>query len=582
MSWLFGLKSSPQVPPPPSSSSGGSGDDGGGDSKKNDTNQQQQQQQRMNTESQYRFDSAALERAAKAAKDLEKSPHARDLLELSRQQEKTKQLEYEKQMIEMKTYQEELKANAAQKVAEERRKLLEEETRHNNERARYQDQLARKRNEDQMAQQSRLQEELLRKQEESVAKQESMRKKTIEQEAELKHQYDMKKLQAELKGKAQVERENREIYLEQIKLKAAEQRQTVLESIKTAGSVMGTGFQTLIEDPNKIVVAVGGLTLLALGVYTAKTGTTIGGKYLEARLGKPSLVRDTSRFTLLDTIKSPIKTVQRLRSNAEDSLQGVVLEPKLEERLREIAVATKNTKKNKGLFRNLLMYGPPGTGKTLFAKKLAMHSGMDYAIMTGGDVAPMGREGVSAIHKLFDWSQTNRRGLLLFVDEADAFLRKRANDQISEDLRASLNAFLYRTGEQSNKFMLVLASNKPEQFDYAINDRLDEIVNFTLPSTEERKRMIYFYFDKYLLKATKGAKQIKLDTFDFIKKCEDLAQKTEGFSGREISKLIVSCQAGAYASEEGKLTEKMIDEKLSLALASHDKKMKWRSSEEQE
>jgi ATPase family AAA domain-containing protein 3A/B len=54
----------------------------------------------------------------------------------------------------------------------------------------------------------------------------------MEQEAELKHQYDMKKLQAELKGKAQVERENREIYLEQIKLKASENRQTVLESIK--------------------------------------------------------------------------------------------------------------------------------------------------------------------------------------------------------------------------------------------------------------------------------------------------------------------------------------------------------------
>jgi len=47
--------------------------------------------------------------------------------------------------------------------------------------------------------------------------------------------------------------------------------------------------------------------------------------------------------------------------------------------------------------------------------------------MTGGDVAPMGRDGVSAIHKLFDWSSTSRRGLLLFVDEADAFLRKRAN-----------------------------------------------------------------------------------------------------------------------------------------------------------
>ena len=41
--------------------------------------------------------------------------------------------------------------------------------------------------------------------------------------------------------------------------------------------------------------------------------------------------------------------------------------------------------------------------------------------------------------------------LLLFVDEADAFLRKRSTEHISEDLRATLNAFLYRTGEQSNK-----------------------------------------------------------------------------------------------------------------------------------
>lgn len=45
-----------------------------------------------------------------------------------------------------------------------------------------------------------------------------------------------------------------------------------------------------------------------------------------------------------------------------------VLQPKLEERVRDIAIATRNTKQNKGLYRNILMYGPPGTGKTLFAK----------------------------------------------------------------------------------------------------------------------------------------------------------------------------------------------------------------------
>ena len=52
---------------------------------------------------------------------------------------------------------------------------------------------------------------------------------------------------------------------------------------------------------------------------------------------------------------------------------------------------------------------------------------------------------------------------------------------ISEDLRNALNAFLYRTGEASHKFMVVYASNQPEQFDWAINDRIDEMVEFKLP-----------------------------------------------------------------------------------------------------
>jgi len=104
-----------------------------------------------------------------------------------------------------------------------------------------------------------------------------------------------------------------------------------------------------------------------------------------------------------------------------------------------------NTKRHGAPFRHVLLHGPPGTGKTLFAKKLAEASGLHYAIMTGGDVAPLGRDAVTEMHKMFEWSNATSGGVLLFVDEADAFLRRRATEMLSEDLRNSLNAFLYRT-----------------------------------------------------------------------------------------------------------------------------------------
>lgn len=120
------------------------------------------------------------------------------------------------------------------------------------------------------------------------------------------------------------------------------------------------------------------------------------------------------------------------------------------------------------------------------------------------------RDGVTAIHKVFDWASTSRRGLLLFLDEADAFLRKRSSQGMSEDLRATLNAFLYRTGEQSNKYMLVLASNTPEHFDWAVNDRLDEVIEFQLPSLDERERLVRLYFEKFVLEpAAQRARYVK-------------------------------------------------------------------------
>ncbi|XP_066915630.1 ATPase family AAA domain-containing protein 3-like [Clytia hemisphaerica] len=579
MSWIFGVNKEQAVPQnfeQMMAQGGGAGAGAPGGAGGNNNNNDNKESSKPKAWS--NFDPSGLERAAKAARQLDGAKHAKDALDLARMQESTKQMEHQKELKEYEQNMARLELDKTRLMHEERRKTLSEETKHANQRAQFQDQLARKRYDDQLTQQQRMNEDNLAKQEESVKKQEAMRRATVEHEASLRHTNEMKKLDAKMKAQGAIERENKDIRNEQIKLQAKEHRETVLESLKTAGSILGTGITNFLSDWDKISSTVAGLSLLAVGVYAAKMGTGVTARFVEARLGKPSLVRDTSRLTLFTTLRHPIKAAKRLLVKPEDALKGIILEPKLNLRLHEVALSTANTRANNGMYRNLLLYGPPGTGKTMFAKSLAHHSGLDYAIMTGGDVAPMGRDGVTAMHKIFDWASTSRRGLLLFVDEADAFLRRRSTEHISEDLRSTLNAFLYRTGESSRKFMMVLASNQPDQLDWALSNRIDEVVEFNLPTIEEREQLVRRYFEEYILNAaTRGwrSQRIKVEDFDFTAKCREIAERTEGLSGREIAKLGIAWQASTYASAEGILTREILDARVEDMISQHKQKVEW-------
>lgn len=430
---------------------------------------------------------------------------------------------------------------------------------------------------DQINAQRHLQDEERRKAEESLRRQEEIRRKTLEYEAELRQQTEMARVKAETEGRIMQERKNHDLTLENKRVEAKEYRETVLEGIKLAGSTIGAGFKEFVSDREKLGNVAMTLSLIALGIYGAKVGTGVTGRYVEARLGKPALVRETTRRNALQMVKSPISTLQLAFGGAksgESALKNIVLPPNLESRLKRVAVSTAHTKKNNAPFRHLLLHGPPGTGKTLFAKGLARESGLHYAIMTGGDIAPLGKDAVSEIHKLFDWAQSTNKGVILFVDEADAFLRKRSTEHISEDMRNALNAFLYRTGEASKKFMIVYASNQPDQFDWAINDRIDEIVRFNMPGFDERLRMISLYMETYLLNPPKGSKPITVTGVDEAL-MREFAVETEGYSGREISKLAIAWQAAAYGTANASIDVDLLRSVLQESKNSKTQKQTW-------
>ena len=89
-----------------------------------------------------------------------------------------------------------------------------------------------------------------------------------------------------------------------------------------------------------------------------------------------------------------------------------------------------------------------------------------------------------------------------------------------------------------DRFMLVVASNQPEQFDWAINDRIDEMVEFDVPSLEERIRMVRHYFEKFVLEPSADSRRywfiVISDLFNLACTTCILVLLTSQLSGRAV------------------------------------------------
>lgn len=161
---------------------------------------------------------------------------------------------------------------------------------------------------------------------------------------------------------------------------------------------------------------------------------------------------------------------------------------------------------------------------------------------------------------------------------------RRNSTHMSEAQRSALNALLFRTGDQSRDIVLVLATNRPGDLDSAVTDRIDEVIEFPLPGVEERFKLLNLYLSKYL--SSEGNNGSSWNT-SFKKKpqkitvkdvsedvIQEAAKKIEGFSGREIAKLMASVQAAVYGRPDCVLDSQLFREVVDYKVAEHHQRLK--------
>ena len=197
--------------------------------------------------------------------------------------------------------------------------------------------------------------------------------------------------------------------------------------------------------------------------------------------------------------------------------------------------------------KGVLLTGPPGTGKTMLAKAVANSTNAVFLGLVASELAQkyIG-EGGRLVREIFDLAR-KRAPAIVFIDELDAIGSKRLDSATSGDrevqrtlmqLLSELDGFA-----PLEDVKIIAATNRPELLDSALlrPGRFDRIVDIPLPDEDGRLSILRVH-----TKNTPISNRIKL---------EEIALKTDGFSGAEIKSLVVEAGVSAISKGRKKITK---------------------------
>lgn len=268
----------------------------------------------------------------------------------------------ERELAERQTKLIEVQAEEERKIVElqlkEQQKMLEYEAQLMRERMEYEEKLSR----ENAANFLEMEKELASKREllerESAEQTRSQRHEKEKEMAAVEFEHEKAKITAELEARARLGKANQELELNRLKLQAKLDTELYLESIKLIFHQFYKLVQDLVSHPEQLALVAAILASIIAAYYLIKETITFLRHLIQSSIGKPVLVRETSyHWSPFPNIYNKRQTTESSLRDIEKRFDDVILSETDKEKVVNLVLATRNTKKSGAPYRHVLLHG---------------------------------------------------------------------------------------------------------------------------------------------------------------------------------------------------------------------------------